>query len=98
MREGGQRHAPDAVPPGKIRYPLYRRLGWPQGWSGQVRKISPFTGIRYHDRPTRSGSLYRLSYPGPWDGENKCWLYYNDERHNLQYPENAITEINIVPV
>ena len=26
---------------GKIRYPLYRRLGGPQGRSGQVRKISP---------------------------------------------------------
>ena len=24
-----------------------------------------FTGIRSPDRPARSGSLYRLSYPGP---------------------------------
>ena len=32
--------------PGKTRYPLYRRLGGPQGRSGQVRKISPSTGIR----------------------------------------------------
>jgi hypothetical protein len=36
----GQRHAPAAIPPGKTRYPLYRRLGGPQGRSGQVRKIS----------------------------------------------------------
>jgi hypothetical protein len=28
------------LPPGKTRYPLYRRLGGPQGRSGQVRKIS----------------------------------------------------------
>ena len=28
-------------PPGKTRYPLCRRLGRPQGQSGQVRKISP---------------------------------------------------------
>ena len=27
--------------PGKIRYPLYRRLGGPQVLSGHVRKISP---------------------------------------------------------
>jgi len=27
--------------PGKTQYPLYRRLGGPQGWSGQERKISP---------------------------------------------------------
>jgi hypothetical protein len=37
---GGQRHAPAALPPGKTRYPLYRRLGGSQGRSGQVRKIS----------------------------------------------------------
>ena len=38
---GGQRHAPAALPLGKTRYPLCRRLGTPQGRSGQVRKISP---------------------------------------------------------
>jgi len=27
MEVGGQRHAPAALPPGKIRCPLYRRLG-----------------------------------------------------------------------
>ena len=36
---GGQRYASAALPPGKIRYPFYRRLGGPQGRSGQVRKI-----------------------------------------------------------
>ena len=40
MGVGGQRHAPAALPPGKTRYPLYRRLGGPQGRSGRVRKIS----------------------------------------------------------
>jgi hypothetical protein len=51
------------LPQGKNRYPLYRRLGGPQGRSGQVRKISPPTGIRSPDRPACSQSLYRLSYP-----------------------------------
>jgi hypothetical protein len=37
---GDQRHAPAALPPGKTRYPLYRRLGGPKGQSGRVRKIS----------------------------------------------------------
>jgi len=41
MGLGGQRHAPAALPPVKTRYPLYRRLGGSQGWSGRVRKISP---------------------------------------------------------
>jgi hypothetical protein len=49
--------------PGKTRYPLYRRLGGPQGRSGQVWKISPPpgldpravqpVGIRYTDYATR---------------------------------------------
>jgi len=38
---GGQRHAPAALPPGKARYPLYRRLGRTQGLSERMRKISP---------------------------------------------------------
>ena len=40
MGVGGQHHAPAALPAGKTRYPLYRRLGGPQGRSGRVRKIS----------------------------------------------------------
>ena len=36
----GQRQAPAFSIPRKTRYPLYRRLGGPQGRSGQVRKIS----------------------------------------------------------
>ena len=38
---GVQRHTPAALPPGKTRYPLYRRLGGPQDRSGRVEKISP---------------------------------------------------------
>ena len=45
MGVGGQRHAPAALPPVKTRYPLYRRLGRPQGRSGRVRKISPPPGF-----------------------------------------------------
>jgi hypothetical protein len=63
MEGGGQRHAP-----GKTRYPLYRRLGGPQGRSG----FDP------RDRPARSESLYRLSCPGPTN-----WLYFhNKPQHN----------------
>jgi hypothetical protein len=39
MGVGGQRQAPAALPPGKTRYPLYRRLGGSQGRSRRVRKI-----------------------------------------------------------
>ena len=41
MWVGGERHALADLPPGKIRYPLCRRLGGPQGRSEQVRKILP---------------------------------------------------------
>jgi hypothetical protein len=34
-----------------------------QGWSGQMRKISPPTGIRFPNRPARSQSLHQLRYP-----------------------------------
>ena len=45
MGVGGQQHAPAALPPGKTRYPLYRRRGGPQGRSGRVRKISSPPGF-----------------------------------------------------
>jgi hypothetical protein len=62
---GGQRHAPAALPPGRTRYPLCRRLGGLHPRSGQVWKILPPTVIRSPDRPAHSESLYRLRYPGP---------------------------------
>jgi len=46
----GHLHAPAALPPGKTRYPLCRRLGGHQGQSDQVRKIRP----------------HRHSIPGPF--------------------------------
>jgi len=46
MEVGRQAHVPAAMPPGKVtRYALCRRLGRLQGWSGQVRKISPPPGF-----------------------------------------------------
>jgi len=65
MWMGGQRHAPVALPQGKTRHPLHRKLCGPQGRFGLVRKISPHRdSIPY--TPARSESLYRLRYPGPY--------------------------------
>jgi len=50
MGVGGQRHVPAALPPGKTRYPLYRRLDGPQSRSGQVRKISPPPSVGFDPR------------------------------------------------
>jgi hypothetical protein len=41
--EGSASRPGRTLPPGKTRYPLYRRLVGPQDRSGQVRKISPPT-------------------------------------------------------
>ena len=65
MGMGGQRHASATLPLGKTRYSLYRRLGGPQGRSGQVQEISPPPEFNpWTDQPVAQ-SLYRLSYPGP---------------------------------
>jgi hypothetical protein len=45
MGVGSQRHTPAALSPGVTWYPLYRRLGMPQGRSGRVLKISPPPGF-----------------------------------------------------
>jgi len=54
--------------PGKEPVPIVQEAGWAPGpvWTGA--EISPPTGIRSPDRPARSQSLYRLSYPA-----HVCW-------------------------
>jgi hypothetical protein len=64
MGVGGQHHAPAALLPGKTRYPLYRRLGEPQGRSGQARKISPPPGFDpWTVQPVASRYAYAITAP-----------------------------------
>jgi len=74
---GGKRHTPAALPLGKTRYPLYRRLGGPQSRSGLVRKISPPTGIQSPDLLAPSESLYWLPYLGSllWACRNYIYAF-----------------------
>jgi len=75
MGVGGQRHARSTLPPGKTRYPLYRRLGGTQGRFGQVRKISPPPGFdprnvqpvasRYTEYATRPSRCIALLFLQP---------------------------------
>jgi len=68
MGVDGHLYAPGTLPLGKNQYPLYRRLGGPQGWSGQVWKISPPPGFdpqivqpvtsRYTDRAIPAHKYY----------------------------------------
>ena len=52
------------LPPGKTRYPLYRRLGGPQARSGRAESLASHQDS-IPDRPARRQSLYRMSYPAP---------------------------------
>jgi len=45
MGVGGQCHAPVNLPPGRTRYPRYRKLDRSQGRSGRVWQISPPLGF-----------------------------------------------------
>jgi len=58
-----QHHAPAALPLGKTRYSLYRRLGGPPGpvWTGAENLAPSTTGIRSPDRQARSESLHHHS-------------------------------------
>ena len=69
--EGSASRPGRSLPPRKTRYLLYRRLGGPQGRSGQVRKISPPPGFdprtfqsvasRYTDWATRP-TYFRIAW------------------------------------
>jgi len=59
----GKPHAPAALYPGKDPVPILQEVGWALGpvWTGAENFAS--TGVPSLDRPARSQSLYRLSYP-----------------------------------
>ena len=75
MGVGGQRHAPATFTPEKDPVPILQEAGWDPGpvWTGAENLAS--IGIRSPDRPARSESLYRLSYPGPntWETEHNMF-------------------------
>ena len=56
----GQRHASAALPPGKTRYLLYRRLGGPQDRSRPVRKIWLPQGFDPQAVQELATSMFRL--------------------------------------
>jgi len=54
-----------SLPQGKTRYPLYRRLGGPQGRSGQMRKISPPSGLDTGTVQPWASRYTELAIPAP---------------------------------
>ena len=85
MGVGGQRHAQAALFPGKGPVPVVLEPGWAPGliWTGAENLSS--TGIRSPDRPARSESLYRLSYPGPNNDDDDDDNNNNNNNNNTQH-------------
>jgi len=67
------------LPPGKTRYPLYRRLGGHQGRSGRAENLV-LAEIRSRTVQPVAQSLYRLSYPAHQQGK-KCYWKISNKRH-----------------
>ena len=59
----GELHRLAALPPGKARYPLYKRLGGPQDRYGRVQKISPPPGFGEQIIPLFLNNFLKFSLP-----------------------------------
>jgi len=74
------------LPPGKTRYPFYRRLGRPQGRSGRAETLVP-TGIRSRAFQPVAQSLYRLGYRATLnqvvEGKREGRIEVKDEKEDV---------------
>jgi hypothetical protein len=69
--EGSASHPVHSLHLGKTRYPLYRRLVEPQGWSGQVWRISPPPGFNSQTaKPVASPYTDYATWPTCWSKTN----------------------------
>ena len=102
MRVGGQHHAPAALPPGKIRYPLYRRLGGPQGRSGRVRKILSPPGFDpriiqsiascYTDYTILAAAMQFYKWLSSWCGHNYDYAFITNQNCDKNWQECCLQE------
>ena len=85
--EGSASRPGSILPPGKTRYPLYRRLSRPQGWSGQVRKISPHRDSIPGPSSPQAVAI-PTTLPGPYQNTIKGKRHNansNETRHLVEY-------------
>ena len=76
------------LPPGKIRYAFYRRLGGPQGRSGRAENLVP-TGIRSRTVHPVAQSLYRMSYPAHTQRTHIIYIIYNERTSLFESRQHA---------
>ena len=81
---------------GKRTGTLLKQPGWAPGpvWTGA--EISPQSGIRSPERPTRSQPLYRLRYPGPLRCTNKHNIEVLSRNHSCRAKAIRITHSECV--
>ena len=108
--EGSASRPGRSLPPGKTRYPLYRRLGGPHGRSGQVRNISPLPGFDhrtvqpvascYTDYATRSTISTRISRQKIYSSLEGLYQildqYTVQEKSSYLYEKNTLVIISLV--
>jgi len=75
---------PHFTPPGKTRYPFYKRMGGTQGQSGRAENLVPI-GIRSLTVQPVAQSLYRLSYPVPNHHQTVHKRRNKDDFYNSHY-------------
>jgi hypothetical protein len=78
---GGQHHTASRFTPGKDPVPIVQEAGWAPGpvWTC-AKNLAP-TGIPSPDRPARSQSLYRLSYPAHSCAYTSKLWYHNGHKN-----------------
>ena len=74
MEVGGQSHASAASPPGKTRYPSYKKLVGPQGQSGRERETSPPPGFDLRTAQPVASRYIHWAIPAPRYGSVRFTL------------------------
>ena len=87
--EGGEWSAARSgrtLPPGKTRYPLYRRLGGPQGRSGRAENVVP-TGIR-----SRTIHPVVSRYTDWATGPTTSYIYVHNSTRKIFFAKVVVTQ------
>ena len=89
--EGGEWsavHPGRTLPPGKTRYPFYRRVGGPQGWTGRAENLVPSWVRSWTVQPV--GSRYTNWATRPTDYKSNltnCWILPIESKMAIMFSE-----------